>query len=137
GHAVAEKLRLPMVWTAIQPVAPSFYQVNAIFPPAPRWLPSGLYNLATHLITGEALFQLSRKAINDARRDVLGLGPVNFLGPLKTFFLPELCLDGYSTHVVPRPPDWGPNHHITGYWFLDADPAWRPPPRLRAFLAAG
>ena len=138
GHAVAEKLGLPTVWTALQPVAPSRHQVNSLFPPVPSWLPGGgLYNLSTHLITSEMLWQLTRTAINDARREVLGLRPIWFLGPMLTYFFPPLCLDGYSTHVVPRPPDWGSHRHVTGYWFLEGDRNWRPPAALREFLDAG
>ncbi len=36
----------------------------------------------------------------------------------------------------PRPKDWGPNLHLTGYWFLD-EPEWEPPKELAEFLAAG
>jgi UDP:flavonoid glycosyltransferase YjiC (YdhE family) len=138
GHAVAEKLRLPTVWSALQPVAPTRHLVNSLFPAVPRWLPGGgLYNLATHLITGEMLWQLTRKAINEARREVLGLKPIWFLGPMLTYFFPPLCLDGYSSHVVPRPRDWGSHRHVTGYWFLGAHKNWQPPARLRDFLDAG
>ncbi|MGW5721338.1 glycosyltransferase [Amycolatopsis sp. NPDC003865] len=48
---------------------------------------------------------------------------------------PVLC--GFSEAVVPRPPDWPARVHVTGYWFLGAEPGWRPDPRLRDFLAAG
>ncbi len=46
-------------------------------------------------------------------------------------------LYGMSRHVVPRPPEWGPNVHLCGYWFLDSPPGWRPPPGLQAFLDDG
>jgi UDP:flavonoid glycosyltransferase YjiC (YdhE family) len=75
--------------------------------------------------------------VNEARKKVLGLRPLSFMGPLGAYFLPPLCLDGYSSHVVPRPPDWGSHRHVTGYWFLEAASAWRPPARLRDFLNAG
>jgi sterol 3beta-glucosyltransferase len=46
-------------------------------------------------------------------------------------------LYGFSRAVVPKPADWGPEVDITGYWYLDRDPGWRPPAALEAFLAAG
>jgi hypothetical protein len=46
-------------------------------------------------------------------------------------------LYGFSPSVVPVPPDWPDDVHVTGYWFRDPDPAWSPPPALTAFLAAG
>jgi sterol 3beta-glucosyltransferase len=39
--------------------------------------------------------------------------------------------------VVPKPPDWGDNLNITGYWFLDESASWQPPQQLADFLAAG
>src|SRR5262249_9104568 len=58
-------------------------------------------------------------------------------GPGFEILWPELHLEGYSPLVVPRPPDWGPGHHVTGYWHLEAPRGWRPPTDLAAFLAAG
>jgi sterol 3beta-glucosyltransferase len=46
-------------------------------------------------------------------------------------------LFGFSSHVIPRPPDWGDDVHITGYWFLDAAPGWQPPAELLEFLESG
>jgi sterol 3beta-glucosyltransferase len=43
----------------------------------------------------------------------------------------------YSQYVLPRPEDWPPNVHVTGYWFLDTDAGWTPPADLVEFLAAG
>jgi len=39
--------------------------------------------------------------------------------------------------VLPRPSDWGDNVHVTGYWFLEADPSWQPPVELVEFLEGG
>jgi UDP:flavonoid glycosyltransferase YjiC (YdhE family) len=45
-------------------------------------------------------------------------------------------LYGYSPHVIPKPPDWGPNVAVCGYWFLDM-PDWTPDADLAGFLRAG
>jgi sterol 3beta-glucosyltransferase len=45
-------------------------------------------------------------------------------------------LNGFSAHVVPRPPDWGEHVHITGYWF-PPEGEWQPPDDLRKFIEAG
>ncbi len=91
----------------------------------------------THAATGLGMWLPLGPALNRARRDVLGLPPVPIYGTIAAFMAPRLCLDGYSPHVVPPPPDWGDRHHVTGYWFLDPDPEWKPPPGLVDFLAAG
>ena len=51
------------------------------------------------------------------------------------FFLRWLALRGkplprlyaYSPSVVPEPDDWDESTVVTGYWFLDATAAWKPP----------
>ena len=48
-----------------------------------------------------------------------------------------LVLHAYSRHVTPQPPEWPPNFHTTGYWFLDEGQSWQPPDELRRFLDAG
>ena len=45
-------------------------------------------------------------------------------------------INGFSSHVVPRPADWGEQVHITGWWYPQ-DSAWQPPDDLLRFLAAG
>ena len=44
---------------------------------------------------------------------------------------------GFSPAVVPRPADWPPNVHVTGYWWPARTPGWRPPDLLVDFLGAG
>jgi UDP:flavonoid glycosyltransferase YjiC (YdhE family) len=46
----------------------------------------------------------------------------------------QLNLLPISPSVVPRDPRWGPQHRMTGYWFLNEPGDWRPPTELRAFL---
>jgi sterol 3beta-glucosyltransferase len=45
-------------------------------------------------------------------------------------------VNGFSQHVVPRPPDWNKYIHITGYWFPE-NKHWQPPDDLSAFIEAG
>jgi UDP:flavonoid glycosyltransferase YjiC (YdhE family) len=138
GQAVAEKLRLPTVWASLQPTTPTRYRPNFLFPEKPPWLhDGGAYNLLTHWVAGEALWQLMRPAVNRARHEVLGLPPAPFVGPARQFLSPPLSLDGYSPLVVPPASDWNARHHVTGYWFLDDGARWQPPADLAAFLAGG
>ncbi len=48
--------------------------------------------------------------------------------------VPFLC--GFSEHVVPRPPDWGGNVHVTGWWYPE-EPRWQPPADLQRFIEQG
>ena len=138
AESVAEREQLPVVWASLMPIAPSRFQASCLFPEWPRWVPgSSVYNLMTHVATGLSMWMLLGPALNRARRDVLGLPPLPIYGPVASFLAPRLCLDGYSPQVVPPPPEWGSRRHVTGYWFLNQDPDWRPPPGLIDFLAAG
>ena len=46
-------------------------------------------------------------------------------------------LNGFSSPVVPKPPDWSVDQQITGYWFLDAPPDWQASAALIQFLRNG
>jgi sterol 3beta-glucosyltransferase len=51
-----------------------------------------------------------------------------------------LCWIGQSAPtacLLPVPADFPPHVHITGYWFLDAQPDWQPSPELVEFLENG
>ncbi|MFL5242997.1 MAG: glycosyltransferase [Gemmataceae bacterium] len=137
GQAVAEKAGIPTCLASLQPTALSRYLPNCFMPEPPRWMPSGIYNPMSHVVTAEYLWQLVRSAVNKARQEVLGLPPLPFLGPAPGKIWGRLRLFGYSPLVVAKPPDWDADHHVTGYWFLDDGLAWDPPTYLEDFLQAG
>jgi UDP:flavonoid glycosyltransferase YjiC (YdhE family) len=137
GHAVAEKLGLPILSSCLQPMGISRFQANSLFPPAPSWWPlPGTYNVLTNILVGEVLWQFLRTAVNKARQEVLDLPPFSLLGPVGLFESAPV-LHAYSSAVIARPPDWGDLHHMTGYWFLERPPNWQPSRRLVDFLEAG
>lgn len=49
----------------------------------------------------------------------------------------EPLLGAYSPTIIPHPPDWTDNVHITGYWFQETQDKWNPPPELEEFLEKG
>ena len=79
---------------------------------------SGRANLGTHL----RMARVVRLAFPAAR--------TLFAQPRPTY------LHCFSTHVVPRPAEWGAFAHVTGYWFGEPS-AWEPDPALQRFLAGG
>ena len=84
------------------------------------------------------IWQNFRAADNKARREPLQMAPAPFRGPFAALQAPEqTVLYGYSPHVIPPPQDWGPNIHVTGYWFLEPPAGWEPPADLVDFLQAG
>jgi sterol 3beta-glucosyltransferase len=135
GASLAEALGVPGVLSLPLP----FYTPTRAFPipflggaSLPGWANRASYaftRLATIMYAG---------MINDLRRR-MGLGGVGRLAdPLRNpdgSTVPVVY--PYSRHVVPVPADYPPSAHVTGYWFLERDPAWRPHPRLVDFLSAG
>src|SRR5207253_10888282 len=104
--------------------------------PLPRFL-ARPYNLAAPLLAEEAAWLLFRP-VAGYWRTRLGLPAARLASPyarIRARGLPTLY--GFSPRVVPRPPGWGSREHVTGYWFHDAEDAWRPPKPLESFLAAG
>lgn len=76
---------------------------------------------------------------NDFRVKCLGLPPKGRFTPSmrKTNGEPVPVLYAYSPHLVPRPLDFPPEVHVTGFWFLAQAGDWQPSPALMAFLEAG
>ncbi|MFR9803185.1 glycosyltransferase [Pseudonocardia sp. RS010] len=135
GPHIAEALGVPGVLSVPLP----FFTPTRAFP-----IPflggrsfGGRGNRASYAFTRAATV-LYGGMINDFRRRI-GLTPVGRLGdPLRNPDGSRVpVLYPYSRHVVPVPADFPPSAHVTGYWFLPHDPAWRPGRRLADFLSAG
>lgn len=94
-----------------------------------------LLNKLSHLFFTKMSLLPFRKIINSFRRDTLGLP--SFKDDTTLHGKPVTKLYAYSQYVSPRPADWGPDAHITGYWFLPAQNKWQPSRELSAFLDTG
>lgn len=131
GRSVAEKLRLPVVEAHLQPLGPPTAAFPGVFAPRlPAWAGDAARR-ASHRLN-DAFVLPFLPTIRRVRREVLGL-PAR----ARSVPAPRASLYGYSTEIVPEPPEWGDNHHVTGYWFLETAPEWSPTPELEAFLDAG
>lgn len=97
----------------------------------------GPYNRLTHMLLEQLSWRPFQREGNRARA-ALGLPPMRWGTPLGYAHRHQWpVLYGFSETVVPRPADWGPWLHITGYWFAEPPPGWEPPARLLRFLDAG
>lgn len=133
GFDLAEKYKLPMMLASVIPFARTNTMPLMGFPNLP--LPG--YNRITYSLGDKVLWQMFRSVINDWRTQTLNLPPLPFRGyfdQLGTQKIP--ILNGFSSHVVPRPADWNKYIHITGYWFPE-EKQWEPPKELLDFLDAG
>jgi len=135
GHQIAAQLNLPdfsaLVFAFFAPTA-AF--PNPLFPPFPL---GARYNRESHIRFNRVFWRGNRLAFDLIRRshpEIPELSDWPFQnGAQRTTPL----LYGFSPHVIPIPQEWGADVHVTGYWFLDAPPAWQPEPGLVEFLAAG
>lgn len=130
GKPVAEKIGAAFVDAHLQPIGPPTGAYPGVLIHTPSWLGAAGWSLS-HRLTGIAIGLPIRGGATRAR-ETLGL-PAKAPAPDST--LPVLY--GYSPLVVPKPPEWGPNRHLTGYWSLPAAPDWSPPEDLLEFLDAG
>jgi sterol 3beta-glucosyltransferase len=135
GSDVAEKLSVPLLMAAVMPLARTRAWPALTFPAGLGRLPG--FNRLSHPLAEQLVWLLFGAAVNRWRR-TLGLRPHppgGYAGRLARQAVP--VLNGFSQLVVPRPADWGPHIHLTGYWFPPAPADWTPPESLRRFLAAG
>ena len=128
GRDLAEKLGVPYAALAVIPLVPTrAFPIPLLLA---RPLP-GVPNRLTYTAASDLFWLLFRSASNRYRAR-LGLGPA----PLRFRQAEGPVLCGFSPLVVPPPPDWGSQVHVTGWWTLD-EPDWEPPADLIAFLEAG
>jgi len=139
AYHVAEKLGVPCIMASPIPgFAPTRAYPNpgGVFPSLP--LGEG-YNRLTHILSGH-LFQIfTGPFINRWRKEKLHLPAIPF-GKYPYFHMgsrPQPIFGSYSPIISPKPPDWGDNIHVCGYWFLDPAPYWQPSAQLITFLEAG
>jgi sterol 3beta-glucosyltransferase len=136
GMHLAEALRVPGIGAFLQPFTRTRRFACPLLPVTLSL--GGAYNLATYRVVEQAIWQSWRGVIQHWRRGILQLPPAPFVGLYRRLYSADaLMLYGFSEHVLPRPDDWPPSHHITGYWFLEEAEAWTPPDDLLRFLEAG
>jgi UDP:flavonoid glycosyltransferase YjiC (YdhE family) len=133
GQPITEALQIPLILVEPTPMLPtrSF--------PAPGWLVQknlgGLHNRLSGAVQLGVIGLWYRPFVIDFRKR-LGLPAETSPGFQRVLSTTPL-LGLYSPQVIPRPPDWPPNAHVTGYLFLDEPGSWQPPAELAAFLEAG
>lgn len=140
GIEAADQRKVPLILASLHPVSRSRQLQSLLLPSAPGWLPSawaGHYREWSHSIGEELIFRMVRRAVDRARRRELDWGPCPG-PPVRTVHRRKLpILYPLSPTLLPPPSDWPTHARVTGFWFLEAEPSWQPPPDLADFLASG
>ena len=136
SYHVAEKLGIPAVMSLPLP----FSTPTTAFPIPflPKTPLGGWFNRLTYRLNRLASVMYSGE-VNDFRIKTLGEPPLGRFSDVlvRSNGTPVPILYPYSPHVLPVPADFPKHVHVTGYWFLDHRPGWRPDPDLERFLAGG
>ena len=139
GCHIAEKLKIQCHVVHMHPNSPTGLHPHVFFSALPAWAPLHRhYNRLTYKLGAQGMWQFLQGSLNAARREVLDLKPLSAAGywRLASSNAP-LTMYAYSERVAPRPTDWDPDLHVTGYWWLQPPATWTPSPDLCAFLDDG
>lgn len=118
--SIAEKMGVKSVSTYLTHVHPTWSYPNVLAMPCPKG--GKIYNRMTYPPVAWLYWHLLRSNVNRWRAEKLGLPPWSFRGPLNQWLKERRpCIYGFSRHVIPRPPEWGPEVHLTGNWVSEPD----------------
>eukprot|EP01119_Soliformovum_irregulare_P025349 TRINITY_DN9358_c0_g1_i1.p1 TRINITY_DN9358_c0_g1~~TRINITY_DN9358_c0_g1_i1.p1 ORF type:complete len:423 (-),score=115.98 TRINITY_DN9358_c0_g1_i1:45-1313(-) len=135
AYHVAEKLKIPFFGAFTMPYTKTSQYPHAFAVPE---TPKGqMYNTMTHVIIQSVFWQPIRGQVNQFRGEI-GLPSIGaaYGDPYYSKRIPFLYC--FSPLLVPKPPDWGDEVNVCGYWFLESPPSsWTPPEKLLTFIAEG
>jgi UDP:flavonoid glycosyltransferase YjiC (YdhE family) len=127
----AEQLGIPGIPASLYPLPT---RAHSALPARVRPGPGGIINLLSHHVVDTISWQVFAPPFRKFwKENGRALGNPHRLIREQA----RLILCAYSPTVLPRPGDYPANAVVTGYWFLETDPAWRPDPALGEFIAAG
>jgi sterol 3beta-glucosyltransferase len=136
GFFAAQQLAIPSVLALPFPMTPTRQFPSLIFYDGPRL--GGAFNLLSHKIFEQVMWFASRNPVRKLWKTKFGCTPPNFASPFSQQTSPALpTVVSCSNYVFPRPDDWPSDVHSCGYWFLDDQLGWTPPPGLQTFLEKG
>jgi len=136
GIALAEKLGLPLIQAYYIPFTPTRLYPSFLIPNGIKL--GGTLNRFSYHLAHQVMWQGFRSADKLVRQKELNLPAAPFWGPYNSKSTRDIpILYGFSPSVCPKPPDWGNDIHITGYWFLEPEDNWTPSPALIEFLQSG
>ena len=123
----AREMRIPAFATSLQPLGRTGEHANPLLP-LPDWTPAAI-NRFSYRVVEQVFWQVARPLLKPH---------VQYRLPACGHFQqlyeePNPSLFAYSPLVAPRPGDWKPWMHATGYW-RTSPVDWAPPDAMEEFL---
>lgn len=135
GHTLARSRGVPDVSAQFFPVfVPTSAFPSVALPDLPL---GGAYRRATHALNTAVFRYGGRLLYRRIRASAPGLPDLAPWPFSDTARGTTPILFAYSRHVLPRPAEWPPYAHVTGFWQLPPSPGWEPAPALVRFLDSG
>lgn len=135
GYELAHQQGVPDISALLFPVFSNTCEFPA--PTFPNLPLGGTYRRLTHWIVSQIFWQGSRFLYQVARRNCPAMPPLTSWPFDEKNAWQTPILYGFSHQVVPRPRDWNPRVHITGYWFSNRPGNWDPDKNLLDFIHNG
>jgi UDP:flavonoid glycosyltransferase YjiC (YdhE family) len=133
---ISEKLNIPDCPAYLHHVHQTRFYPSPVAIPLP--ILGSLYNNLTYPLVERIFWRMLQPIVNGWRVEMFNLPPLPKKTPFKDWVIQrKTCLYGFSPKVIPKPPEWGDEVHITGYWFLEKPADWKPPADLLDFLKSG
>jgi sterol 3beta-glucosyltransferase len=132
---ISEKLSIPTVAACLAP-AHATIQIPSFLSPTQGNL-GGILNIFSWKVYELVTWLSYRSITNELRTKYLDLPPLGIASFQSKRNMESLVLYGISPSVFPKPPDWGENIKVTGYWFIEDETGWCPPAELVEFLSRG
>ncbi len=135
GLEISQAMNIPCVFANVNALSPTR---EFAIPSIQSGLVPPILNKLSYPLSLIPFWQLYREPLNAWRKSELGLPPLGIFDEptdrLQKTNMPFLY--GISPSVLPRPQDWPPQLHMTGYWYLD-QPDFQPSASLIDFLDSG
>jgi sterol 3beta-glucosyltransferase len=131
---IAEITASRLIWAFLQPISPTRAFASpmlGLVQNTANKFPIAFARLSYQLVA-QAMWQPWRSCINQWRiAHRLQAAPFWGEGKNELTIANQLTLHGFSSHIVPKPSDWGQNHYITGYWLM---PSFNYDPVIASFI---
>jgi len=127
----AEKMKIPVVYTLLNPAVPTKYFPSVVAPQVPKCL-----NYCTHILLEWGFYICFKKQLNYLRREKWKLPPLKKCPIWTARNKDAKTLLAYSDSLIPKPKDWTCNDIVTGFWQIEKVCSYIPDTKLIQFLLA-